>query len=137
LLLLMDMLQRGAMASTVAHDSHNIICIGTNDADMVSVINSLIAHKGGIAVTDGQSLDVLSLPVAGLMAGIDGYEVAEKYENINKKALALGGSLKAPFMTLSFMALLVIPELKLSDKGLFDGIRFSFTELFEGASTRK
>lgn len=130
-------LQRGAMASTVAHDSHNIICIGTNDADMVSVINSLIAHKGGIAVTDGQSLDVLSLPVAGLMAGIDGYEVAEKYENINKKALALGGSLKAPFMTLSFMALLVIPELKLSDKGLFDGIRFSFTELFEGASTRK
>lgn len=128
-------LQRGAMASTVAHDSHNIICIGTNDADMVSVINSLIAHKGGIAVTDGQSLDVLSLPVAGLMAGIDGYEVAEKYENINKKALALGGSLKAPFMTLSFMALLVIPELKLSDKGLFDGIRFSFTELFEGAST--
>lgn len=128
-------LQRGAMASTVAHDSHNIICIGTNDADMVSVINCLIAHKGGIAVTDGQSLDVLSLPVAGLMTGIDGYEVAEKYENINKKALALGGPLKAPFMTLSFMALLVIPELKLSDKGLFDGIRFSFTELFEGASS--
>lgn len=128
-------LQRGAMASTVAHDSHNIICIGTNDTDMVSVINSLIAHKGGIAVTDGQSLDVLPLPVAGLMTGIDGYEVAEKYENINKKALALGGPLKAPFMTLSFMALLVIPELKLSDKGLFDGIRFSFTELFEGASS--
>ncbi|MDP3003756.1 MAG: adenine deaminase [Bacteroidales bacterium] len=128
-------LQRGAMASTVAHDSHNIICIGTNDADMVSVINCLIAHKGGIAVTDGQSLDVLPLPVAGLMTGIDGYEVAEKYENINKKALALGGPLKAPFMTLSFMALLVIPELKLSDKGLFDGIRFSFTELFEGASS--
>ena len=128
-------LKRGAIASTVAHDSHNIICIGTNDADMVSVINSLIAHKGGIAVTDGQSHDVLPLPVAGLMTGIDGYEVAEKYENINKKAQALGGSLKAPFMTLSFMALLVIPELKLSDKGLFDGIKFSFTELFEGAST--
>ncbi len=124
-------LQRGAMASTVAHDSHNIICIGTNDADMVSVINSLVANKGGIAVTDGQQLDVLPLPVAGLMADIDGYEAADKYEQINKKAMALGGQLKAPFMTLSFMALLVIPELKLSDKGLFDGNKFAFTELFE------
>ena len=124
-------LSRGAMASTVAHDSHNIICIGTNDADMVSVINSLVGNKGGIAVTDGQNLDILPLPVAGLMADINGYEAADKYEQINKKAVALGGSLKAPFMTLSFMALLVIPELKLSDKGLFDGIKFTFTELFE------
>ncbi len=122
-------LQRGAMASTVAHDSHNIICIGTNDADMVTVINSLVENKGGIAVTDGQLLDVLALPVAGLMAAEDGYKVAEKYEYINSRALALGGNLKAPFMTLSFMALLVIPELKLSDKGLFDGIKFSFTAL--------
>jgi adenine deaminase len=122
-------LQRGAMASTVAHDSHNIICVGTNDADMVTVINSLVENKGGIAVTDGQQLDVLALPVAGLMAAEDGYEVAEKYEYINSRALALGGTLKAPFMTLSFMALLVIPELKLSDKGLFDGIKFSFTAL--------
>ncbi len=124
-------LQRGAMASTVAHDSHNIICIGTNDDDMVSVINCLVANKGGIAVTDGKNLDVLPLPVAGLMADIDGYIVADKYEQINKKAVALGGPLKAPFMTLSFMALLVIPELKLSDKGLFDGTKFSFTQLFQ------
>jgi adenine deaminase len=124
-------LKKGAMASTVAHDSHNLICIGTNDSDMVSVINSLVDNKGGIAVTDGKNLDVLPLPVAGLMANTDGYEVAEKYEFINKKALALGGPLKAPFMTLSFMALLVIPELKLSDKGLFDGTTFSFTNLFE------
>ena len=124
-------LKRGALASTVAHDSHNIICIGTSDADMVAVINKLVEHKGGIAVTDGKIVDILPLPVAGLMADTDGYAVAEKYEIINKKALALGGSLKAPFMTLSFMALLVIPELKLSDKGLFDGIKFSFTELFE------
>lgn len=124
-------LQCGAMASTVAHDSHNIICIGTNDDDMVTVINSLVENKGGIAVTDGQSLDILPLPVAGLMADIDGYKVAEKYENINKKAVNLGGPLKAPFMTLSFMALLVIPELKLSDQGLFDGTTFSFTELFQ------
>jgi len=127
-------MQHGAMASTVAHDSHNLICIGTDDADMVTVINSLIANKGGIAVTDGQNLDVLPLPVAGLMGDTDGYKVAESYENINKKALALGGTLQAPFMTLSFMALLVIPELKLSDKGLFDGITFSFTELFEDVS---
>ena len=127
-------LQRGAMASTVAHDSHNIICIGTNDADMVSVINSLVEQRGGISVTDGQYLDILPLPVAGLMANIDGYVAADKYERINKKAIALGGPLKAPFMTLSFMALLVIPELKLSDMGLFDGMKFSFTELFEDAS---
>ncbi|MDO9255766.1 MAG: adenine deaminase [Bacteroidales bacterium] len=124
-------LQRGAMASTVAHDSHNIICIGTNDTDMVTVINSLVETKGGIAVTDGQNLDILPLPVAGLMANIDGYTVADKYEQINTKAIALGGALKAPFMTLSFMALLVIPELKLSDKGLFDGTKFAFTQMFE------
>jgi adenine deaminase len=127
-------LKRGAMASTVAHDSHNIICIGTNDDDMASVINSLVTNKGGIAVTDGKNLDILPLPVAGLMADIDGYDAAEKYEQINKKAVALGGPLKAPFMTLSFMALLVIPELKLSDKGLFDGTKFSFTPLFEDKS---
>ena len=119
------------MASTVAHDSHNIISIGTNDNDMVSVINSLVANRGGIAVTDGQNMEVLPLPVAGLMGDTDGYQVAQSYENINKRAHALGGTLKAPFMTLSFMALLVIPELKLSDMGLFDGTRFSFTELFE------
>jgi adenine deaminase len=124
-------LRCGAMASTVAHDSHNIICIGTNDTDMVSVINSLVANRGGIAVTDGRNMEVLPLPVAGLMGDTDGYKVAEMYENINKSALALGGALKAPFMTLSFMALLVIPELKLSDMGLFDGTKFSFTELFE------
>jgi adenine deaminase len=98
---------------------------------MVSVINSLFENKGGIAVIDGGKTDILPLPVAGLMASANGYDVAEKYERINKKAIALGGPLKAPFMTLSFMALLVIPELKLSDKGLFDGLKFAFTELFQ------
>lgn len=122
---------KGAMASTVAHDSHNLICIGTSDEDMVRVINSLVDNNGGIAVTDGHNLDVLPLPVAGLMGNTDGYEVAAKYEAINHKARALGGSLQAPFMTLSFMALLVIPELKLSDQGLFDGTKFAFTTLFE------
>ena len=122
---------KGAMASTVAHDSHNLICIGTSDEDMVRVINSLVDNNGGIAVTDGHNLDVLPLPVAGLMGNTDGYEVAAKYEAINHKARALSGSLQAPFMTLSFMALLVIPELKLSDQGLFDGTKFAFTTLFE------
>ena len=122
---------KGAMASTVAHDSHNLICIGTSDEDMARVINSLVENKGGIAVTDGHNLDVLPLPVAGLMGNADGYEVAAKYEAINHKARALGGSLQAPFMTMSFMALLVIPELKLSDQGLFDGTKFAFTNLFE------
>jgi len=121
----------------VAHDSHNIICVGTNDADMIAVINSLVSTKGGIAVTDGKTINVLPLPVAGLMSDSDGYKVALQYENINKCASALGGMLKAPFMTLSFMALLVIPELKLSDKGLFDGKKFSFTGLFETAAAQE
>lgn len=129
-------LKRGALASTVAHDSHNIISIGTSDEAMVQAINSLVQNKGGIAVTDGNTLDVLPLPVAGLMGNTDGYEVARKYENINKKARALGGNLQAPFMTLSFMALLVIPDLKLSDKGLFDGTKFAFTQLFEAPELR-
>ena len=122
--------KQGAMASTVAHDSHNIICVGTNDADMMKVINSLIDCKGGIAVTDGHTAEVLPLPVAGLMGNTDGYEVARQYEAINHKARNLGGTLQAPFMTMSFMALLVIPELKLSDQGLFDGTKFEFTSLF-------
>jgi adenine deaminase len=125
-------LKRGALASTVAHDSHNIICVGTNDSEMVLAINSLVVNKGGIAISDGINTETLPLAVAGLMSGDDGYRVAEKYESINQKALALGGPLKAPFKTLSFMALLVIPELKLSDKGLFDGTKFEFTGLFEG-----
>jgi adenine deaminase len=127
-------LKKGAIASTVAHDSHNIISIGTSDEDMISVINCLIGHKGGIAVSDGKNIEVLPLPVAGLMSVDNGYAVAEKYQAINDKAFTLGGHLSAPFMTLSFMALLVIPELKLSDKGLFDGLKFSFTDLFENPS---
>ncbi len=127
-------LKKGAIASTVAHDSHNIISIGTCDDDMISVINNLIGHKGGIAVTDGKNMEVLPLPVAGLMSVENGYAVAGKYQEINDKAFTLGGPLSAPFMTLSFMALLVIPELKLSDKGLFDGLKFSFTGLFENPS---
>lgn len=124
-------LKKGALASTVAHDSHNIICVGTNDHDMAEAMNRLIGSKGGICVTDGDTLTMLPLPVAGLMSLEDGYEVAGLYEEINRRAKLLGGELDTPFMTLSFMALLVIPSLKLGDKGLFDGERFSFTGLFD------
>ncbi len=121
----------GAIASTVAHDSHNIIAVGTNDADLVKVINLLIETKGGISMVNGNDVHHLPLPVAGIMSNQNGEEVARLYDKINKSTKTLGTSLNAPFMTLSFMALLVIPELKLSDKGLFDGNSFSFTSLFE------
>jgi len=123
--------KQGAIASTVAHDSHNIIAVGTDDTQIVEAINKIIKSKGGISlVEDDQSL-ALPLPVAGIMSNDDGYKVGELYEKINGRAKRLGSDLHAPFMTLSFMALLVIPELKLSDKGLFDGDNFQFTSLFE------
>ena len=121
-------LQRGALASTVAHDCHNIIAVGVDDASICAAVNALIGCKGGIAVaTDSQHIDCMPLPIAGLMSGDDGYSVAAQYTMLDKKAKELGTKLKAPFMTLSFMALLVIPSLKLSDKGLFDGNKFKFT----------
>jgi adenine deaminase len=119
----------GAIASTVAHDSHNIIAVGATDEDLVNAVNLLIDSRGGISVVDGQAEHVLPLPVAGLMSADDGYKTAAAYEKTDALAKQLGSRLKAPFMTLSFMALLVIPELKLSDEGLFDGSKFEFTEL--------
>jgi adenine deaminase len=127
-------LKGGAIASTVAHDSHNITALGTSDKDMVNAVNLLIAAKGGIAVADGERTGMLPLPVAGLMSDRDGYDVAQEYEEINHLVRELGSPLAAPFMTLSFMALLVIPALKLSDKGLFDSQAFQFTSLFENES---
>ena len=123
-------LKHGAIASTVAHDSHNIIATGTSDELIIRAINILIENQGGIVATDGQEDMSLALPLAGLMARDDGYHVANMYENIDEKAKEMGATLQAPFMTLSFMALLVIPELKLSDEGLFDGNQFAFTPLF-------
>jgi adenine deaminase len=121
-------LQKGALASTVAHDCHNIIAVGVDDASICAAVNALIACKGGVAVAgDASSIDVMPLPIGGLMTGEDGYAVAEEYSKLDRKAKNLGTQLKAPFMTLSFMALLVIPALKLSDKGLFDGKEFKFT----------
>ncbi|MEY3377506.1 MAG: adenine deaminase [Bacteroidota bacterium] len=116
--------QHGAIASTVAHDSHNIIAVGVNDHEIVQAINAVIQEKGGISCVKEQELKVLGLPVAGLMSKDDPYKVAEAYSNIDAMAKSLGSKLGSPFMTLSFMALLVIPHLKLSDKGLFDGDRF-------------
>ncbi|MFT7449915.1 MAG: adenine deaminase, partial [Patescibacteria group bacterium] len=125
-------LQKGAIASCVGHDSHNIIAVGTDDEMICKAVNLIIENKGGIAAIDGNSEQVLGLPIAGIMTNLDGYEVAKKYATIDaftKRKLSC--SLRAPFMTLSFMALLVIPNLKLSDLGLFDGGQFSFVDLFE------
>lgn len=120
-------LKRGAIASSVAHDSHNIIAVGVDDESIANAVNSIIDAKGGISVADHFNLSfnkILSLPIAGLMSSEDGYKVAKFYTEIDKAAKELGSRLSAPFMTLSFMALLVIPHLKLSDKGLFDGDAF-------------
>lgn len=123
-------LKSGAMASTVAHDSHNIIAVGTNDEDMASAINMLIDSQGGICCVDNGQSVLLPLPVAGLMSLQDGWQVSDTYEQLNKSARSMGSPMEAPFMTLSFMALLVIPSLKISDKGLFNGEKFEFTSLF-------
>jgi adenine deaminase len=122
--------KNGAIASSVAHDSHNIVAVGVDDASIAASINLVIEAKGGVSVVFGAnetaSSKVLPLPVAGLMSAADGFEVASTYTAIDLEAKALGSKLQAPFMTLSFMALLVIPHLKLSDKGLFNGDDFNF-----------
>jgi adenine deaminase len=119
-------LKEGAIASSVAHDSHNIIVTGVDDESLCRAANLVITEKGGVSCVSKEKSIVLGLPVAGLMSHKDGYEVAQQYTEIDKMAKSLGSKLSAPFMTLSFMALLVIPHLKLSDKGLFDGDTFSF-----------
>ncbi len=117
-------LKHGALAGSVAHDSHNIVAVGTTDEELCEAINAVIAHKGGISVAHGGTHRLLPLPVAGLMSDADAFTVADAYSALDREAKALGSPLSAPFMTLSFMALLVIPHLKLSDRGLFDGDTF-------------
>jgi adenine deaminase len=123
-------LKSGAIASSVAHDSHNIVAIGVDDESLCKAVNLVIEHQGGISCVGPSNENihstelVLPLPVAGLMSAVNGYEVAAAYTAIDAMAKRLGSTLSAPFMTLSFMALLVIPHLKLSDKGLFDGDEF-------------
>jgi len=122
-------LKKGAIASSVAHDCHNIVVVGTSDEEIVDAVNLIIANTGGICAVDGETKKALALPVAGIMSDQDGWEAGRCYQEIDAMAKELGCTLKAPFMTLSFMALLVIPDLKLSDKGLFSGKSFAFTDL--------
>lgn len=125
-------LRKGALASSVAHDSHNIIAVGTTDQALAAAVNLVIRNEGGLVACDGEGREeILPLPVAGLMSGEDGYRTASRYTRLDHLAKSLGSRLTAPFMTLSFMALLVIPSLKISDKGLFDGDNFGFVPLTE------
>lgn len=129
-------LKKGAIASSVGHDSHNIIAVGVSDEAICRAVNLLIETKGGIcAVSDSENLSadkaekVVALPVAGIMSDQDAKTIGKQYAELDKMAKQLGSTLHAPYMTLSFMALLVIPSLKLSDKGLFDGNMFQFTNI--------
>jgi len=119
-------LRQGAIASSVAHDSHNIVAVGVDDESICEAVNLLIDCKGGVSCVKENTQLVVPLPVAGLMSNEDGYHVAQQYSLIDNAAKDAGSTLGSPFMTLSFMALLVIPHLKLSDLGLFDGDRFEF-----------
>lgn len=119
-------LKQGALASSVAHDSHNIVAVGVDDESICKAVNMVIAHKGGVSCIKDNLEVIVPLPVAGLMSNEDGYKVAAQYSLIDKAAKEAGSTLASPFMTLSFMALLVIPHLKLSDQGLFDGNTFQF-----------
>jgi adenine deaminase len=123
-------LKQGAFASSVAHDSHNIICVGTNDIDITAAINEIVKMKGGLSVSTGGKTNSLRLAIAGIMSDNSCEEVALTYEALSDQVRAMGSPLRAPFMTLSFMALLVIPELKIGDKGLFDVNQFRLVDLF-------
>ena len=123
-------LKAGAIASTVAHDSHNIIVVGCDDQSITDAVNLLIDAKGGVSAVGFGEKHMLALPIAGLMTDVDGYKAAESYTEIDQFVKTrLESTLKSPYMTLSFMALLVIPNIKLSDKGLFDGEKFEFVNL--------
>lgn len=122
-------LKRGAIASSVAHDSHNVVAVGVDDTSLAQAINAVCETKGGVCTVDEGRVVRLPLEIAGLMSTAPGDEVAARYEEIAAAARALGSTLRDPFMTLSFMALLVIPDLKLSDRGLFSGARFEFARL--------
>lgn len=123
-------LKEGAIASSVGHDSHNILVVGVDDESMARAANLIIKAKGGVSAVSSSMEKIVELPVAGIMSAKDGYEVAEAYKSIDQMAKRMGSTLNSPYMTLSFMALLVIPQLKLSDKGLFDGDKFRFVDNF-------
>ena len=122
-------LKKGAIASSVAHDSHNIIVVGYSSEMMARAVNKIIDNRGGFAIVSEDFEDSLSLPIAGLMCNEDAYEIAEKLDELHKMTRALGCELDSPFMTMAFMALLVIPSIKISDMGLFDGDSFEFIDV--------
>jgi adenine deaminase len=122
-------LKEGAIASSVGHDSHNIIAVGVSDEAICKAVNLIIENKGGICAVSNSEEKIVSLPVAGIMSDVSGEIIGSQYAALDRMSKALGSKLHAPYMTLSFMALLVIPSLKLSDKGLFDGTSFKFTSL--------
>ena len=123
-------LEKGALAGSVSHDSHNIISVGTNDTDITSAINEIIRLKGGLAVAVNDNISSMQLDIAGIITDKPVQIVAEEYSVLSDMAKTLGSGFLAPFMTLSFMALPVIPELKMTDKGLFDVNQFSHVPLF-------
>ena len=124
-------LKSGAIASSVAHDSHNIVAVGTSDEALAKAINLIIKEQGGISAVTDTEHHILPLPVAGIMTHADAFETGKTYGQMDDIAKEMGSTLSAPYMTLSFMALLVIPDIKLSDKGLFDGETFEFMDVFE------
>jgi adenine deaminase len=122
-------LKEGAIASSVGHDSHNIIAVGVSDEDICRAVNLIIENRGGVCAVNATEEKIVSLPVAGIMSDLSAEEIGKSYAELDKMAKQMGSKLRAPYMSLSFMALLVIPSLKLSDKGLFDGTSFKFTSL--------
>jgi adenine deaminase len=126
-------MQRGAIGSTVAHDAHNVVVVGTNDADIIATIEALQKMRGGqVAVLDGKVEAALPLPIAGLVSDLPLEKVVADIAELNAAAARLGCKLDAPFMTLSFLSLSPIPELKLTDQGLVDAVNLKLTSLFEG-----
>ena len=123
-------ISQGAIATTIAHDSHNIICVGVKDEDIVSAVNTIIDHKGGLCVYHDNAANLLQLPIAGLMSSLSVVDTADKYDELETIVRKLGSPLRSPFMTLSFMALIVIPEIKLSDRGLFSTKNFGFINIY-------
>jgi len=124
-------LKQGAIASSISHDSHNIVAVGVEDKYLCEAINLIIENKGGISLVSENKKSILPLPIAGIMSPKPYMDVANKYEKIDKDSKSLGSCLEAPFMTLSFMALPVIPKLKITDKGLFDVEKLKFVDVFE------
>ena len=120
----------GAIASSVSHDSHNIVSVGVRDEEIAAAMNYIIENRGGIVAYQERSITGIPLPIGGIMSAGRGNEVSGKYEELNQKVQKMGSGMKAPFMTLSFMSLLVIPELKIGDRGLFDVTRFEPASLF-------